>query len=221
MFTLDRFCSLVYGSRMNSATTSQLQNVSRETFLPLAAYVALLLKWNKSINLIGPATESDVWARHIDDSSQLVALIPSNATSVVDLGSGAGLPGLVIAMLRPELQVTLVEQDQRKAAFLKEAKRALGLHNVSIAAMDIAKVEAKFDVVTARALAPLSQLLAMAKPLMEEGATCIFPKGANHQSELAEAAKYWGFEHTLKSSATNGQSSLITITKLTKFLPQN
>lgn len=130
---------------MNPSTTSHPKNVSRETFSPLAAYVSLLLKWNNTINLIGPATENDVWARHIDDSSQLVTLIPSNATSLVDLGSGAGLPGMVIAILRPELQVTLVEQDQRKAAFLKEAKRTLGLRNVTVEAMDIAKLDRKFD----------------------------------------------------------------------------
>lgn len=202
---------------MNPSTTSRPQNVSRETFSPLADFVALLLKWNSTINLIGPATESDVWARHIDDSSQLVALIPSNVTSLADLGSGAGLPGLVIAILRPELQVTLVEQDQRKAAFLKEAKRALGLMNVTVAAMDIAKLEQKFDMVTARALAPLHVLLGMAKPLMEEGAVCIFPKGENYANELREAATKWRFEHSLKASATNAQASLITITKLTQF----
>lgn len=164
-----------------------------------------------------PATENDVWARHIDDSSQLVTLIPSNATSLVDLGSGAGLPGMVIAILRPELQVTLVEQDQRKAAFLKEAKRTLGLRNVTVEAMDIAKLDRKFDVVTARALAPLTVLLGMACGLMEAGAVGIFPKGATHAHELAEAAKKWQFEYHQKPSATNAQSSLITISKLTEI----
>lgn len=199
---------------MTNATTLHAQNVSRETFSPLAKYVALLLKWNKSINLIGPATENDIWARHIDDSAQLVALIPSNATSLVDLGSGAGLPGLVIAIMRPDLRVTLVEQDQRKAAFLKEAKRALALANATVAAMDIAKLEAKFDMVTARALAPLSVLLAMAKPVMEEGATCVFPKGANHAIELEEATKKWGFDCSLMPSKTNADSCLITLSNI-------
>lgn len=214
MFTLDRFCSLGYGSRMTLSTTSRMQNVSRETFSPLNDYVALLLKWNKSINLIGPATESDIWTRHIEDSAQLVALIPSSATSLVDLGSGAGLPGLVIAVLRPDVQVTLVEQDQRKAAFLKEAKRALSLNNVTVAAMDIAKLDGVFDMVTARALAPLSELLAMARPIMEEGAICLFPKGANHANELVEAAQKWRFDYTLTPSRTNADSALILLTNL-------
>lgn len=202
---------------MNSSTTSRPQNVSRETFSPLAAYVALLLKWNSTINLIGPTTENDVWVRHIDDSSQLVAMIPSNATSLVDLGSGAGLPGMVIAMLRPDMRVTLVEQDQRKAAFLKEAKRVLGLTNVTVEAIDIAKLHGKFDVITARALAALTVLLGMAQPLMEEGALCLFPKGANHTNELSEATEKWQFEYVLKPSATNVESSIITITKLTQI----
>lgn len=191
-----------------------MQNVSRETFSPLANYVALLLKWNKSINLIGPATQEDVWRRHIEDCAQLVALIPSGTTSLVDLGSGAGLPGLVIAMLRPDLQVTLAEQDQRKAAFLNEAKRALGLKNVTVAATNIAKLSATFDVVTARALAPLSELCAMAKPLMGEGATCLFPKGANHANELADARQFWQFDFSLVPSKTSTDSCLISISNL-------
>lgn len=214
MFTLDRVGCLRYGSHMTQLTTSRMQNVSRETFSPLADYVALLLKWNKSINLIGPATESDIWTRHIEDSAQLVALIPSSATSLVDLGSGAGLPGLVIAIMRPDMKVTLVEQDQRKAAFLNEAKRTLGLSHVTVAATNIAKVTARFDVVTARALAPLSELLAMAKPIMEEGAICLFPKGANHANELVEAAQTWRFDYTLTPSKTNADSALISLSNL-------
>lgn len=191
-----------------------MQNVSRETFSPLTDYVALLLKWNKSINLIGPATETDIWTRHIEDCAQLVAMIPSGATSLVDLGSGAGLPGLVIAMLRPDLMVTLVEQDQRKAAFLNEAKRALGLKNVTVAATNIAKLSATFDVVTARALAPLSELCTMAKLLMGEGATCLFPKGANHVNELVDARQFWQFDFSLVPSKTSTDSSLISISNL-------
>jgi 16S rRNA (guanine527-N7)-methyltransferase len=201
---------------MNNAHAVSLspQNVSRETLSTLANYVALLLKWNAKINLIGPATESDVWTRHIDDSLQLVALIPENAASLVDLGSGGGLPGLVIAIARPDLQVTLVEQDQRKAAFLKEARSLLALSHVTIEAKDIAQLNGQFDVVTARALSSLTNLLAMAKPLIKDGALCIFPKGANHQAELAEAEENWAFVSQLIPSKTNAESSIITITKL-------
>ncbi|MDX2094956.1 MAG: 16S rRNA (guanine(527)-N(7))-methyltransferase RsmG [Alphaproteobacteria bacterium] len=202
---------------MTASTTSPLQNVSRETFSPLTDYVALLLKWNRAINLIGPATESQVWSRHIDDSSQIVELIPSGAASLVDLGSGAGLPGMVIALARPDLKVTLVEQDQRKAAFLKEAKRLLGLSNVTVEAMDLAKLTRRYDVVTARALAPLAQLLPMAHRLLQPGGTGIFPKGANYADELAEARRHWRFSQGLKPSKTNAESSLITITELNRI----
>ncbi len=203
------------------ATSSSSQNVSRETLSVLSNYVALLLKWNSKINLIGPATETDVWSRHIEDSLQLVDLIPESATSLVDLGSGGGLPGLVIAIARPNLATTLVEQDQRKAAFLKEAKSLLGLSNVTVEAKDIATVKGQFDVVTARALSSLTNLLAFANPLMSIGSTCLFPKGANHKAELEEAATDWRFEHHLTPSKTNGESSIVTITKLTSCHAQN
>jgi 16S rRNA (guanine527-N7)-methyltransferase len=208
---------------MIEASTAPIlsHNVSRETFSPMAAYVALLLKWNSKINLIGPMTESDIWSRHIDDSLQLIPLIPETATSLVDLGSGAGLPGLVIAIARPDLAITLVEQDQRKAAFLNEAKRVLGLTHVTVEAINVAKVSRQYDVVTARALSPLAQLLAMARPLMHEASIGIFPKGANYQAELDEAGTNWRFSHTLKSSKTNAGSSIITISQLISISATN
>lgn len=191
------------------------KNVSRETLGTFENYVSLLLKWNARINLIGPMTEADIWSRHIEDSLQLVPLIPSSATSLVDLGSGAGLPGMVIAIAKPELKVTLVEQDQRKAAFLTEVKHRLNLSNVVVEAKDIKAVEDGFDVVTARALASLDALLSFAKPLMGQGSVCLFPKGENHQNEIAKAQQNWAFEHTEQSSITLSNASVITISKLT------
>jgi len=201
--------------RMNTAhaIASSLQNVSRETFLQLEAYVALLLKWNAKINLIGSATQSDIWLRHIEDSLQLLPLIPESATSLVDLGTGAGLPGLVIAVARPDLAVTLVEHDQRKAAFLKEAKSLLGLSHVMVEACDIEAINGQFDIVTARALSSLTILLTMAEPLMHDASTCIFPKGATHKAELARAQALWQFSLTQYPSKTNTEASIITITK--------
>jgi 16S rRNA (guanine527-N7)-methyltransferase len=203
-------------SRMHTARAipSDLHNVSRETLLKLEEYVSLLLKWNAKINLIGPATQGDIWSRHIEDSLQLLPLIPEVATSLVDLGSGGGLPGLVIAITRPDLQVTLVEQDQRKAAFLKEAKSLLGLSHVTVEAKDIASISGRFDVITARALSSLSNLLAMVVPLIHEASICIFPKGASSATELEEAEKKWVFAQQKKSSKTNAESAIITITKL-------
>ncbi len=199
---------------MTLSTTSK--NVSRETRFAMAEYVALLLKWNSKINLIAPLTESDIWSRHIDDSLQLLSLIPESATSLVDLGSGAGLPGMVIAIARPELQVTLVEHDQRKAAFLNETRHVLKLLNVTVEAVDIVKLKKKYDLVSARALAPLHQLLVYAKPLLEADGVCLFPKGESYQTELAEAAFLWNFNYTLKPSVTNDNSSVVILSHLTK-----
>ena len=191
------------------------QNVSRETFSAMSEYVSLLLKWNAKINLIGPATEPDIWQRHIEDSLQLVSLIPKTATSLVDLGSGAGLPGMVIAIACPHLAVTLVEQDQRKAAFLTEAKTRLSLVNVTVKAMDIAKIEGQFDVISARALSSLNNLLSYAFTLMGQGAIAIFPKGEHARDEMDEARQFWGFEYAEKQSKTHAKSIIVTVSKLT------
>jgi 16S rRNA (guanine527-N7)-methyltransferase len=204
------------GQCMTSNPTSS-RIVPRETFSPLSDYVALLLKWNSKINLIGPAAESDIWSRHIDDSLQLLPLIPESATSLADLGSGAGLPGMVIAISRPDLQVTLVEQDQRKAAFLNETKHLLQLSNVSVEAINITKLNGSYNVITARALASLSQLLSYSKPLMKSDSICLFPKGANHLAEVTEASQKWRFEHSLKTSATNDNSSIVILSNVTEI----
>ncbi len=180
----------------------------------MADYVALLLKWNAKINLIGPATQADIWSRHIDDSLQLVPLIPKNAKTLVDLGSGAGLPGLVIAIQCPQLFVTLVEQDQRKAAFLTEAKHRLGLSNVTVMAIDIAELVGQYDVVTARALTALDGLFAMAHRLMGAGGIALFPKGENAAEELKKASESWDYQSTAKPSKTHAISSIISISQL-------
>ncbi len=201
------------------ANRESFANVSRETFSLLSNYVDLLLKWNAKINLIGPTTENDIWKRHIEDSLQLIALIPAKARSLVDLGSGAGLPGMVIAIHRPDLTITLVEQDQRKAAFLNEARRLLRLSHVTIEATDMYQLRGQFDVVTARALAPLSQLMDVSCRLMKADAMGIFPKGKAYETELAEGQKNWRFHYRLTPSKTSDDSSIITISELFKINP--
>src|SRR4029434_790258 len=139
-------------------------DVSRETLGQLEALVETLVRWQKAINLVGRATMEDVWTRHILDSAQLVPLIPADAKSLADLGSGGGFPGLVLAALRPDLDMTLIEADARKAAVLGEAGRRMALgkpRRVVIARIEEAP-PAKAEVVTARALAPLGQLLVWA-----------------------------------------------------------
>ena len=186
-------------------------NVSRETQLLLEQYSALLLKWNKKINLIGD--ENNLWQRHIWDSYQLIDLIPSGAQSLIDVGSGAGLPGIVMAMATP-LQVTLVERDERKAAFLREAVRVLALSNVTVVAKDICEVSGVWDVISARALTSLDELLALSAARMGTNSICLFPKGERFATEVEKAREHWDFDSHITPSRTDKNSAIISITKL-------
>lgn len=200
---------------MTSAQSrNDLLNVSRETEMLLGRYVALLQKWNRTINLIGKSTEQDIWDRHITDSLQLLPLIPETTKTVADFGSGAGLPGIVLAIARPDLHFTLIEQDQRKAAFLQEATAQLGLKNVRVLARDIALVNERFDLITARALAALDELCAYAYPRLGENAICLFPKGKNFANEVEIARARWSAKFQLAHSTTQKQASVVSVSEL-------
>ena len=164
--------------------------VSRETLERLIIYSDLLIKWQAKINLVGPETLADLWSRHMLDSAQLFPLIRPNAKRLVDLGSGAGFPGLVLGVLGVP-DVHLVESDARKCAFLREAARLTGtsvtIHNKRIE--QIVPLEA--DIVTARALAPLAKLLDWAFPHLAKGGECLFLKGRGADDELTATAKEW------------------------------
>ena len=190
-------------------------DVSRETRDQLEALVHTLGRWQKAINLVGKATLEDIWVRHVLDSAQLIPLIPKDARTLADLGSGGGFPGLVLAALRPDLDVTLIESDVRKSAFLAEASRRMSLKKrpkVVISRIETAP-PAKADVVTARALAPLSQLLAWAAPHKADTAICLFHKGKGWQAEVTEAKKDWDFEAQPFSSVTDRESVLLRISQ--------
>ena len=185
--------------------------VSRETIDLLDTYVALLLKWNPKVNLIGPSTASDVWDRHILDSLQLAPLIPTTHR-VLDMGSGAGLPGIPLAVLG--YAVTMVESDTRKAIFIQEAIRACGLTDrVRVLPIRMEALnEEKFDTICARALAPLSELCAHAYPHLATNAQCLFPKGERYRIEKEDAAKSWQFNSHEHSSASHSQSVICQLT---------
>ena len=188
-------------------------DVSRETASRLEALVDTLERWQKAINLVGRTTMGDVWSRHVLDSAQLAALIPEGAKTLTDLGSGAGFPGLVVAALRPDLEVVLIESDARKAAFLGEAARRMTLEKqpkVVIGRIE-AVAPAPGDVVTARALAPLDQLLAWAEPHRTANAICLFHKGKGWQAEVAEAMKYWDIPHQTFTSVTDLDAVILRI----------
>ena len=188
-------------------------DVSRETLDRLGALVDTLVRWQKAINLVGRTTMEDVWIRHVLDSAQLAPLIPADAKSLADLGSGGGFPGLVLAALRPELDMILIEVDARKAAFLGEAGRRMALKKpprVVIGRIEEAPA-VKADVVTARALAPLGQLLSWADRHRADTAICLFHKGKGWQSELTEATKDWDITCQPLTSKTDRDAVILRI----------
>ena len=165
----------------------QLSGVTPEAIEKLKIYVDLILQWNKAINLVSPATIPQIWERHILDSAQLWPIISQHAgkgSRIVDLGSGGGLPALVLAIMGAD-HVTMVESDKRKCIFLQEASRETKLTNVTIVNERIENVSGvKAPIVTARALAPLLSLTAWASPLIEPGGIMLFPKGQDWQEEI-------------------------------------
>ena len=197
-----------------------LTPVSRETAARLDRFVELLLRWQRTTNLIASSTVSRLWTRHIADSLQLIALAPE-ARVWVDVGSGGGFPGLVIACALaecPGASVHLVESNMKKAAFLREAQR-LTEAPASVHAERIEDFAARFqdqvDVVTARAVAPLKSLLGQCFPLLgKSGATGLFLKGQHAELELGEAAKTWLMNAKLVPSRTDPSGRIIVIRDL-------
>jgi 16S rRNA (guanine527-N7)-methyltransferase len=184
--------------------------VSRETFARLARYVDLLRQWNARVNLVSRLSLDDAWRRHVLDSAQLHPLIPAEARVLVDLGSGAGFPGLVLAILGvPE--VHLIESDARKCAFLREAARVTET-SVSIHAQRIeATAPLAADVITARALAPLPDLLDLAVPFLQPHTMCVFLKGKNAAEELRQARLRRQMKDTVVPSRTDPDASVVII----------
>lgn len=193
-------------------------DVSRETRADLERFAALLKKWQRSINLVAPNTLDDLWARHIEDSLQLLPLLPETARVLVDLGSGGGFPGLVLAIAlkptRPDARMTLIESDARKGAFLNEAIRATGAnaHVITGRIDDVAPSGA--DVVTARALAPLRRLLGFAARHMAPEGTALLQKGGKVHEELAAARADWHFDYALYPSLTSEDGVILQIREL-------
>jgi 16S rRNA (guanine527-N7)-methyltransferase len=198
------------------ARALELTPVSRETADRLERFVALLLDWQRRVNLIAPSTEPTLWTRHIADSLQLISLAP-DARVWADLGSGAGFPGLVIACALAETsgaRVYLVESNTKKIAFLREAVRAVDVPAVvrGERAEDFVKaVPEAVDIVTARAVAPLRDLLAKTYPLLVKGTVGLFPKGQAVEAELTEAAKCWRVQATLAPSRTDPRAQIVVV----------
>lgn len=190
-------------------------DVSRETLERLKVYAALLGKWNPRINLVAPRSLPDVWHRHILDSTQIWPLRPVVTEHWLDLGSGAGLPGLIIAAIAadeaPGLRVSLVESDTRKAAFLMTAAREMDLTVEVLPARYEVLPGQNADVVSARALAPLSTLLPALEKHRKAGGIGLFPKGETVHKEVADAALTWRFAYKLHPSKTDSRAAILEI----------
>jgi 16S rRNA (guanine527-N7)-methyltransferase len=188
-------------------------DVSRETLARLTTYVGLLEGWQNTVNLVGRGTLIDVWRRHILDSAQLYSLLPSPIGRVVDLGSGAGFPGLVLAIMGAE-NVELIEANTRKCAFLREVARAT---NTPVT-INNDRIEGKSPriaaVVTARALAPLPRLLDYAKAYVGPETICLFLKGQRLHEELTEARKTWKMGVITIPSLSDSGGSVLCLRKL-------
>lgn len=190
------------------------RRVSRETFEQMEKYVAEFRRWNARINLASKKTLNQIWDRHILDSLQLSDFIHSHI-SVLDLGSGGGLPGVILA-IHDQYQGNgshfhLVESDNRKCAFLRQVVHVCALENISIHSERIEKcAPLKGDMVVARGLTSLSRLLELAERHSKNG-FCIFPKGQNWKNELTEAQKEWDMEYKIHRSVTDSEARLLEI----------
>lgn len=206
---------------MTDAKTALLAlNVSRETMVRLEKYAELLKKWNPTINLVGKSTIKDLWQRHIHDSAQLYQLAPQGFSHWLDIGSGGGFPGLVVAIMaheeNPQAKITLVESDQRKCAFLRTVLRETGVAGNVISQRIEVQPPLGCDVVSARALADLNVLCSFAERHLETGGIALFQKGATWEKELRAAQESWSFDHQVITSKTESSAVILKIKRLTR-----
>jgi 16S rRNA (guanine527-N7)-methyltransferase len=194
---------------------AELFPVSRETLARLEAYADLLTRWSARINLVGGDTLPDLWRRHFLDSAQLRRLVPDSSRSLIDLGSGAGFPGLVLAILGVP-GIELVEADTRKSAFLREAARVTSAE-VMIRPCRIRAVPPHpVDVVTARACAPLPRLLDFARPFLTPQTVCVFPKGERFAEELTLAREGWTMQVSVEQSLSDRRGVILRLEQVVR-----
>lgn len=188
--------------------------VSRETLDRLEAYLDLLRRWQQTTNLVGGSTLADPWRRHVLDSLQLALVWPAGARRLVDLGSGAGLPGLVLAIAGVAGETHLVESNNRKAAFLREAAAVAGATSVTVHPCRIeALPPLRPDVVTARALSPLPLLLDYAARVASPGTVCLFLKGRRAEAELTEARRSWKMRVDQRPSLSDADGRILIVSE--------
>ncbi|MEM9469606.1 MAG: 16S rRNA (guanine(527)-N(7))-methyltransferase RsmG [Pseudomonadota bacterium] len=194
-------------------------SVSRETEEKLEIYLALLKKWQPKINLISPQTLNEAWQRHFIDSMQLESLVSNDIKTIYDLGCGAGFPGLVLAIMRPDINIHLVESDQKKCSFLKTVSRETNCQNVQIHNCRIEDVSRETlqsgipDMVSARALASINKLLDYCEEWLQINPSLefLFPKGAHYKDEIEEARQSWDFDFNKIQSKTSSEAKILLL----------
>ncbi len=197
---------------------SLFPDVSDDVFAQIDTYHSLLVKWNKAINLVSPKTIPESWHRHFIDSAQVAAVVPDDVKIYADLGCGGGFPGLVLAMMRPDMAVHLVESDERKGQFMRTVARETGLKNVTIHTKRVEHVTDDFtpDFVTARALSSLVQLFDYCQPWAQENAALRFGfmKGIRADEEITEAKERYNFAVSSTPSITDAAAQILVIKDL-------
>ena len=199
---------------------SEKYNVSCETIERLKTYQELLVEWQKKFNLVSNSSLENLWERHFEDSAQLYKYIPEKAESLIDFGSGAGFPAMVLALIAvektPYLKVSMVESIKKKTLYLNEVASRTGV-NVNIINDRIENLpEIKYDVITSRAMSSLVDLLGYAIRFCHKNTVCIFPKGKNYSLELAEAHKKWRFKCVIEPSDVSEEGKILIITDIKK-----
>ena len=195
-------------------------NVSRETFDKLKLCQSVLEEWQQKFNLVSRSSLSDAWNRHFLDSAQLFSLLPKEARVLFDFGSGAGFPGVVLAImaqeLAPDLQINMVESIGKKTVYLNHLKDLFKL-NANIINSRIEQLKpTKADVITSRAMCSLKDLLAYSFPFCTKNTVCIFPKGKSYAEELFVAHKFWKFKCQILPSQQSNEGKILVITNLSK-----
>lgn len=191
-------------------------DVTPETYGQLHTYVRLVEQWQPAMNLVAPSTMGDIWERHILDSVQLFRFIKEPPSSLVDIGSGGGFPGMILAILFPAAQITLVESDRRKCIFLQNVSREtfspITIFNHRMETF----ISPPVDMITSRACASLSELLALSQSISSKATRFLLHKGKMHQQEIEEARKGWSFSLEIHASLVHKESVILDLTSVEK-----
>ena len=192
----------------------EICRVSDDGLERLRAYVALLKKWQATTNLVSKDSLTDVWRRHVLDSAQLTPLLGAGTQTIADIGSGAGFPGMVLAIIEPAKEIHLIESNERKCAFLREVNRATQagaiIHNNRVEKLQGISV----DLVVSRAVASLEKLLQYANPLLKKGGQCLFLKGKKWSEELTEAQKKWIINESTIQSLSDPSGMILKLKEI-------